>query len=87
VTAVEVGGWNDPGADPPHEWERVRLARVLAGMVQENNDLRAIVRRVREYAQSCSDLADEYRGIDSPYMAVVYDETARALRHTIGDRL
>lgn len=90
MTAAEIG-WGDPGADPPHEWEhaRTRLEEAecaLAGMVSENNELRAIVRRVREYASWHRRMADELCAIGKVYQAIPYRDTAKALEHIIGDR-
>ncbi|KHJ74671.1 hypothetical protein [Rhodococcus sp. Chr-9] len=89
MTAAEVG-WSDPGADPPHEWEhtRTRLEEAecaLAGMVSENNELRAIIRRVREYAQSLHLLADVTREAGGDYVAKLHDEAACAIELLIGD--
>lgn len=90
MTAAEVGGWGDPGADPPHEWERTRTRLeeaecALAGMVSENNELRAIIRRVREYAQSLHLLADVTREAGGDYVAKLHDESASAIELLIGD--
>lgn len=90
MTAAEVG-WSDPGADPPHEWEhtRTRLEEAecaLAGMVSENNELRAIIRRVREYAQASRQDADDIRKYGNPYAALPYENAALALERIIGDR-
>lgn len=92
MTAVEVGGWGDPGADPPHEWEctRTRLEEAecaLAGMVHENNELRAIIRRVREYAHEQFRMGEEMVRIGRPYEAIPYDNAGCALERIIGDRL
>jgi len=91
VTAVEVGGWGDPGADPPHEWEhtRTRLEEAecaLAGMVHENNELRAIIRRVREYANLNRAHATGLRDVGRRYDALPYSNTADVLERIIGDR-
>ncbi|AOD23831.1 hypothetical protein IM25_21455 [Rhodococcus sp. p52] len=91
MTTAEVGGWGDPGADPPHEWERTRTRLeeaecALAGMVHENNELRAIIRRVREYAQLQHDLAQDYRDHGGLYMGRTHDEIGTALERIIGDR-
>lgn len=91
MTAVEVGAWGDPGADPPHEWDRTGVELedtecALAGLVQENNQLRGIVRRVREYAQSLHLLADVTRESGGDYVAKLHDEAASALELLIGDR-
>lgn len=90
MTAAEVG-WSDPGADPPHEWEhtRTRLEEAecaLAGLVRENNELRAIIRRVREYARWQRQMANEIRSAERPYDALPYADTATALERIIGDR-
>lgn len=91
MTAVEVGGWGDPGADPPHEWECTRTELedaecALAGLVQENNELRAIIRRVREYAHTQREYAQILFDLNQPYNAIPYDNTALALERIIGDR-
>ncbi|WP_371053675.1 hypothetical protein [Rhodococcus gordoniae] len=91
MTAAEAGGWGDPGADPPHEWERTRTRLeeaecALAGMVHENNELRAIIRRVREYAHEQRRMAKEQVHIGRPYEAIPYDLAASALEIIIGDR-
>jgi hypothetical protein len=91
MTAMEIGAWGDPGADPPHEWERpgVELEGTdcaLSGLVQENNELRAIVRRLREYAQSLHLLADVTREAGGDYVAKLHDEAASAIELLIGDR-
>ncbi|WP_432679185.1 hypothetical protein ACRAJ3_09835 [Rhodococcus pyridinivorans] len=91
MTAVEIGAWGDPGADPPHEWERpgVELEDTecaLAGLVRENNELRAIIRRVREYAHASHQDADDIRKYGNPYAALPYENAALALERIIGDR-
>ncbi|MCD2116778.1 MULTISPECIES: hypothetical protein [Rhodococcus] len=88
MTAAEVGGWGDPGADPPHEWERTRTRLeeaecALAGLVSENNELRAIVRRVREYGQHLHLMAEE--PTTGVYLANTYGGIATALERAIGD--
>ncbi len=91
MTAVEAGGWGDPGDDPPHEWDRTR-ARLeeaecaLAGMVHENNELRAIIRQVRAQAQWQRQMATELRNNGRPYDAIFYRDTATVLERIIGDR-
>ena len=90
MTAAEVG-WSDPGADPPHEWERTRTRLeeaecALAGVVSENNELRAIVRRVREYAQHLHTYGEAYSETNADYLARIYREVAVSLERTIGDR-
>ncbi|MBX4168065.1 hypothetical protein K3M35_05210 [Rhodococcus sp. DMU2021] len=91
MTAAEVGGWGDPGADPQHEWERTRTRLeeaecALAGMVHENNELRAIIRRVRDHARWQRQMANEIRSAGHPYDALPYADTATALERIIGDR-
>ncbi|MCR8695573.1 hypothetical protein NWP13_23875 [Rhodococcus pyridinivorans] len=58
----------------------------LAGLVHENNELRAIVRRVREYAHQQRRMAAEQALIGRPYEAIPYDLAASALERIIGDR-
>ncbi|MGV5046869.1 hypothetical protein [Rhodococcus pyridinivorans] len=58
----------------------------LAGLVHENNELRAIIRRVREYAQLNQSIAEELRAIDRPYSALPYENAALTLERIIGDR-
>ena len=58
----------------------------LAGLVHENNELRAIVRRVREYAQHLRTYSEAYRDTKADYLAHIYDETASALELAIGDQ-
>ncbi|MCB8909011.1 hypothetical protein KUG88_02525 [Rhodococcus rhodochrous] len=91
MTAVAVGNWGDPGADPPHEWDQARTELeesecAIAGLVQENNELRAIIRRVREYAQASHQDADDIRKYGNPYAALPYENAALALERIIGDR-
>lgn len=91
MTAVEVGGWGDPGADPPHEWERTRTRLeeaecALAGLVSENNELRAIIRRVRDHARWQRQMADELCAIGKVYQAIPYRDTSAVLERIIGDR-
>ncbi|MCD5419749.1 hypothetical protein LRS71_09305 [Rhodococcus pyridinivorans] len=57
----------------------------LAGLVQENNELRAIIRRVREYAQTSHQDADDIRKYGNPYAALPYENAALALERIIGD--
>lgn len=88
MTAAAVG-WGDPGADPPEEWHRTRerLADAevaLSGMVAEVDELRRVLRRVREYAQHLHLLAD-VEGGDSR-ASVAYRSAAVGLERTIGDR-
>lgn len=90
MTAAEIG-WGDPGADPPHEWERAhsRLEEVecaLAGMVSENNELRAIVRLVRDHACWQRQMAEELCVIGELYQAIPYLNTAKALERILGDQ-
>ena len=58
----------------------------LAGLVHENNELRAIVRRVREYADSQRVHAETLRGLDRPYDAIPHANTADVLERIIGDK-
>ncbi|MGX7727577.1 hypothetical protein [Rhodococcus sp. 5G237] len=58
----------------------------LAGLMHENNELRAIVRRVREYAHLNRDQAAELRTIGRPYDALPHDNTADALDLILGDK-
>lgn len=89
-TAAE-GGWGDPGADPPHEWGQTRTKleqaeRALAGVVSENNELRAIIHRLQKYAMSKHLLADVTRKAGGDYLAKLHDEAASAIELLIGDR-
>ncbi|QOV97186.1 hypothetical protein [Rhodococcus pyridinivorans] len=94
MTTAEVGGWGDPGDDPPHEWERTRTRLeeaecALAGLVSENNELRAIVRRVREYAGHQRQYGTYIHNLGTAadrYAALRYFNTAAALERIIGDR-
>lgn len=61
------------------------MEAALAGLVHENNELRAIVRRVREYAQLQHDLAQDYRDHGGLYMGRTHDEIGTALERIIGD--
>lgn len=72
---------------------REELEAALAGLIHENNELRAIVRSIREYAQCVRQLADEYtrayqrqHDSGSSYMAHLYNEVASAVERRIGDR-
>lgn len=58
----------------------------LAGLVHENNELRAIIRRVREYAQLQHGLAEHYDEIDMAYVGRTHGEIATALERIIGDK-
>lgn len=58
----------------------------LAGLVHENNELRAIIRRIREYAQLHRQMADEYRNAGHLFDALAYADTAAALERIIGDK-
>lgn len=58
----------------------------LAGLIHENNELRAIIRRVREYAQEQYRLGAEQVRIGRPYEAIPYDLAGSALERIIGDR-
>ena len=58
----------------------------LAGLMHENNELRAIVRRVREHAWEQRRMAEELRNIGHPYYALPYSNTADALERIIGDK-
>lgn len=58
----------------------------LAGLVHENNELRAIIRRVREYAHLNQDQAAELRAIGRPYDALPHQNAAHALERIIGDK-
>ncbi|WP_432678051.1 hypothetical protein ACRAJ3_25200 [Rhodococcus pyridinivorans] len=58
----------------------------LAGLVHENNELRAIIRRVREYAHLNHDQAAELRAIGRPYDALPHQNAAHALERIIGDK-
>jgi len=58
----------------------------LAGLVHENNELRAIVRRVREYAQHLHTYSEAYRDTKADYLAHLYREVAVTLERKIGDR-
>ena len=60
------------------------LECALAGVVHENNELRAIVRRVREYAQHLHLMAEE--PATGVYLANTYGGIATALERAIGDR-
>lgn len=91
MTAAEVG-WSVPGANSPHEWEHTRTRLegaecALAGLMQENNELRAIIRRVREYAYEQFRMGEEMVRIGRPYEAIPYDNAGCALERIIGDRL
>lgn len=56
----------------------------LAGLVHENNELRAIIRRVREYAQHLHLMAEE--PATGVYLANTYGGIATALERAIGDQ-
>ena len=56
----------------------------LAGLVHENNELRAIIRRVREYAQHLHLMAEE--PVTGVYLANTYSGIAVALERIIGDK-
>jgi hypothetical protein len=60
----------------------------LAGLVHENNELRAIIRRVREYAHLQHELAETYENVGgaSMYIARLHDEVAVSLERIIGDK-
>lgn len=58
----------------------------LAGLVHENNELRAIVRRVRDHASWQRQMADELCAIGKVYQAIPYRDTALAIERIIGDR-
>ncbi|WP_432679386.1 hypothetical protein ACRAJ3_11545 [Rhodococcus pyridinivorans] len=58
----------------------------LAGLVHENNELRAIIRRVRDHARWQRQMANEIRSAGHPYDALPYADTATALERIIGDR-
>jgi len=65
----------------------------LAGLVHENNELRAIIRRVREHAQFLHRLAGEYQReyaehqhADDGYVGHLHAEAAVALERIIGDK-
>ena len=62
------------------------LECALAGVVHENNELRAIVRRVREYANWHRQMTNEFRNAGRPYDALAYADTAATLERIIGDR-
>ncbi|MCD2096554.1 hypothetical protein [Rhodococcus rhodochrous] len=59
----------------------------LAGLVHENNELRAIIRRIREYAHEQFRMGSEQVKIGRPYAAIPYDNVGCALERIIGDRL
>lgn len=58
----------------------------LAGLVHENNELRAIVLRVRKYAQLHRAHATGLRDVGRRYDALPYSNTADALERIIGDK-
>lgn len=58
----------------------------LAALIHENNELRAIIRGVRDYASWHRRMADDLCAIGKVYQAIPYRDTALALERIIGDK-
>ena len=58
----------------------------LAALIHENNELRTIIRCVRDHAHLGRALANGLYAINRPYEALPYETIATALERIIGDQ-